>query len=87
MSDTQLVEVYRAANGLEAQLFKVALEEAGIPTQVTGDSMAAILTPPLWWASPRLLVAEADAARASEILRDLEESQARSRASRKKGSE
>jgi hypothetical protein len=32
MSDTQIVEFYRAANGLEAQLFKVALEAADIPT-------------------------------------------------------
>jgi len=86
MSDTKHVEVYRAANSLEAHFFKGALENAGITTQITAESMAALETPPLWWAAPRLLVAEAGAAKAIAIIRDLEESQSRRRASRKKTS-
>jgi hypothetical protein len=72
MSETDLVEIYRAANSLDAQLLKGELEAAGIPTQITDESFAALSVPPLWWASPRLLVAEADAAKAAAILRELE---------------
>ncbi len=72
MSETDLVEIYRAANSLDAQLLKGELEAAGIPTQITDESFTALSVPPLWWASPRLLVAEADAAKAAAILRELE---------------
>jgi hypothetical protein len=72
MSDAHFVEIYRAANSLEAGLLKGALEEAGIPTRVTDESIAALYVPSIWWASPRVLVAEGDAAKAAVILRELE---------------
>jgi hypothetical protein len=76
MSDTDLVEIYRAANPLDARLLKGELEAAGIPTQITDESFAALSVPPRWWASPRLLVAKADAAKAAAILRELEAARA-----------
>jgi putative signal transducing protein len=76
MSDARLVEVYRARDGLHAQLLKNALEDAEIPVRVVGESVAA-MDPGLWWASPRIVVAEVDAAKAVTILQDLEESHER----------
>jgi hypothetical protein len=76
MSDAELVEIYRAANPLDAQLLKGELEAAGIRTQITGENVAALEVLPLWWAAPRLLVTEADAAQAAAILRELDAARA-----------
>jgi hypothetical protein len=76
MSDARPVEVYRARDALHAQLLKNALEDAGIPVQVIGELVAA-MDPGLWWASPRILVAEVDAAKAAAILHDIEKSHER----------
>ncbi len=73
MSDTKLVEVYRALNSIDALLFQDALEAAGISARITEQSVAA-LDPNLWWAAPRILVAEADAAKAVAIVREVEKS-------------
>ena len=54
-------------------LMKGALEAAGIPTQITDEQFAALAgLNPIWWESPRILVAEVDAARATAILREAE---------------
>jgi len=76
MSDAELVEIYRAANPLDAQLLKSELQAAGMRTQITGENVAALEVIPLWWASPRLHVAKADAAKAAAILRELEAARA-----------
>jgi hypothetical protein len=70
MNDVEFVEVSRAENGVEAHLLKAALEDAGIPTRITEETVAA-LRPNLWWAAPRVWVAKADAARAAEIIREI----------------
>jgi hypothetical protein len=72
MSDADLTEIYRAANPLDAQLLKGELEAEGIRVQITGENVAALEMFPMWWSSPRLFVAEADAAKAAAILRELE---------------
>jgi len=73
MLNTRFVEIYRAENDVAAHLLKGALEAAGIPTQITDESFAALRGPnPIWWASPRILVAEVDAAKAAAIIRDIE---------------
>lgn len=76
MSDADLVEIYRAANPLDAQLLMVELVAAGVATQITDESFAALSVPSPWWASPRLPVAKADAAKAAAILRELEAARA-----------
>jgi len=72
MNDAEFVEVYRAENGVEAHLLKASLEDAGIPTRITEETVAA-LDPNLWWAAPRVWVAKVDAAKAAEIIRELKE--------------
>jgi len=74
-ADTSLVEVYRARNGPQAHLIKAVLEEAGIRAQVTGEMLqGAFGAIPLGWATvPRIVVREADSARAREILQQLDD--------------
>jgi len=71
VTDSEFVEVYRAANGIEAHLLKASLEEAGIPTRVT-DEAVATLEVNMWFAAPRLWVAKANAAKAADIIRAIE---------------
>jgi hypothetical protein len=71
MTDSEFVEVYRAENGVEAHLLKASLEDAGIPTRITEETMAA-LRPNLWWAAPRIWVAKANATKAADIIRAIE---------------
>jgi len=72
MSDTRFVEIHRARNAIDAHLLKAELEAAGIPVQITDESVAALQMPTPWWAAPRILVAEADSAKAAAIIRELE---------------
>jgi len=71
-ADTSLVEVYRARNGPQAHLIKAVLEEAGIETHVGGETLAGVLWHLGWSTAPRILVLESDAARAHEILHEIE---------------
>jgi hypothetical protein len=72
MSDARFVEIHRARNDIEAHLITGELEAAGIKACVTDDSMLGVY-PGLWWTSPRILVAEADAAKAAAIIREIED--------------
>lgn len=78
MSDSRLVEVYRAENAVAAHLIANALEDAGIAARVTDELVTVMnsweLSP--WWSSPRILVAEADAAKAAAVLREIETARA-----------
>ncbi len=73
MAGTDFVEVYRAKNSVDAHLLKNALEDAGIAAQITEESVAS-MEPNLWWACPKLLVAETDANQATAIIREIEAS-------------
>ena len=70
----RLVEVYRAKDSTQAHLFKSALEEAGIRVIVEGDLLQGALgeIPVGWSTAPQLKVEEPDAAKAREILEQLE---------------
>jgi len=67
------VEVYSAANAIDARLAQAQLEAAGISAFVAEESVAA-LYPNFSWAAPRILVAAADAERAARVLREQKES-------------
>lgn len=72
MNDSKLVEIYRPKDGIEAALIQDALEDAGIRVRVEGELLQASGRLPFGWAtSPRIIVFENDAARASAILREL----------------
>lgn len=70
MDDDAVVEVYNAANAVEAYALKNVLEESGIRTRVVGDMLqtAAGELPVGFRASPRIWVTKGDEARAKEIL-------------------
>jgi hypothetical protein len=78
MSDSRLVEICRAENGLAAHFIKAALEDAGIHAQITGEQFSALAgLNPVWWESPSVLVPEADATKAATIIRKCEAARAR----------
>lgn len=70
----QTVEVYRAANALQANLLQATLSEAGIRSQVVGEFLQGGLGDlPLGWpTSPRILVGADDEAAARELIVDWE---------------
>jgi hypothetical protein len=72
MSDARFVEIHRAPNDIEAHLIKGELAAAGIAAHITDDSILGVY-PGLWWASPRIVVAEADAMNAAAIIRETED--------------
>jgi Putative prokaryotic signal transducing protein len=80
MSDSRVVEVYRAKNGAQAHLFVTALEQAGIRAEIQGTTFhhaaataaSLISASALWWDAPRILVFAEDAERAEQLLLELE---------------
>jgi hypothetical protein len=80
MSESRLVEVYRAKNATQAHMLVTALEEAGIKAEVQGENLHPlsltavnlISDSPLWWAAPRILVLDKDAERAGQLLLEWE---------------
>ena len=74
MSDSKLVEVYRAKDSVQANLLKARLEDAGIQARIEGEMLDALAgaVPFGCPTSPRLLVSEADAPRARNILTEIE---------------
>jgi signal recognition particle subunit SEC65 len=74
MSSARFVEVYRAKNPVEAHLIKDQLEAAGIAVQVAEEAVNTVY-PGIWWASPRILVKEAETANAAVLIREFEAAQ------------
>jgi hypothetical protein len=76
MPDESFIEVFRAENVPHAHMVKDHLEAAGIPARVEGDFLQGAVggVPAGWSSSPRVLVAESDAAAAIKTLDLLEQS-------------
>lgn len=74
MGDPEVVEVYSAANPVEAHAIRNLLEQAGIEARVVGDiiRMAGGELPLGQVTAPRIWVREADVGRAREIVRQYE---------------
>ena len=72
MDNTDVVEVGRFLNRIDADLACGALQAAGIPAIVSADD-AAGTRPHLWMSGVRLLVPAGDVEEASEILRAAEQ--------------
>ncbi len=68
------VEVYRAANAIQAHVVATALESAGIRVFIDGEALTAAIgiLPPGWNTSPRVLVAETDVEDARRIIAESE---------------
>jgi putative signal transducing protein len=72
MDSTDVVEVGRFLNRIDADLAWGALQAAGIPAIVSADD-AAGTRPHLWMGGVRLLVPAGDVEEAGEILRAAEQ--------------
>jgi|HubBroStandDraft_5_1064220.scaffolds.fasta_scaffold773929_1 hypothetical protein len=68
MPETNLIEVYRAANAIEAHLLRGELEAAGIRAVITDETVSTFNYPGTWWSAPRILVDEVDAAKAVALI-------------------
>ena len=68
----RLVEVFRAANVMEAHAIKLALENAGILAQVEGDLLPGVMPMMGWEASPRIMVAETQLREARQIVEQMD---------------
>ena len=70
MNDSDIVEIYSAANAIEAHTIANALEAAGIKARVVGEylGMAAGDLPLGQPIAPRIWVRKEDEARARELL-------------------
>jgi hypothetical protein len=71
---TDLVEIYRAANGPQAHMMKNFLRNAGIPAMVEGDMLQGGIggVPVGWSTAPRVLVAAEHAAWAKTLIETVE---------------
>ena len=67
-TETELIEVYRAANPIEAHTIRLALEDAGIKVEIDGESLQGGEYPLGWSTAPRILVAESQVTAAREIM-------------------
>ncbi len=70
----KLVEVYHPKDSIEAHLLSAALNDAGIVTCIEGEEIQGIVgeSPPGWMSAPRILVSDAQAGTARELLARLE---------------
>jgi hypothetical protein len=73
-NEHRLVEVYRAQDGPQAHLFRMQLEEAGIPALVEGDQLQSAVgaLPTGWSIAPRIMVEAAYAEQARRLLAEWE---------------
>ena len=78
--DHHLVEVYRAQDGPQAHLFRMQLEEAGIPALVEGDQLQSAVgaLPTGWSIAPRIMVEASYVEQARGLLAKWESAIARS---------
>ena len=74
MSESRLVEVYRARDGTQAHLLRTMLEEAGIPTCIEGEQLQGAVggLPTGWSIAPRLVVEAEHASQARALLESWE---------------
>jgi hypothetical protein len=67
-----MVEVFRAANVMEAHAVKLALENEGIPAQVDGELLPGVMPMMGWQASPRVTVPEPQVSAARAIVEKMD---------------
>jgi hypothetical protein len=70
--DLHIVEVYSAANEIDAGAIRAALDEAGIEARLVGDLAGNAFDIPLGVSAPKIWVREADAPAARRIIEDLQ---------------
>ena len=71
--DTKIVEVYSAANEIDAGAVRAALSEAGIHAELVGNLAGGAFDVPLGISAPKLWVREEDAPAARQIIEQLQD--------------
>lgn len=71
--ETHIVEVYAAANEVDAGAVRAALDDAGIKSQLVGDILGNSFHLPIGLGDPKILVREEDAPSARRIIEQLQD--------------
>lgn len=71
--DDRIVEIYAAANEIDAGAMRAALEAEGIDSRLVGDLVGNAFDVPLGFSGPRIWVREADAPAARRIIEQLQD--------------
>jgi hypothetical protein len=69
-SNPKWVEIYRAENGPEAHMMRMALEEAGVPVRIEGELLRGVAgrLPMGWDTAPRILTEESQESVARNVM-------------------
>lgn len=70
--DSRIVEIYTAANEIDAGAIRAALEQQGIEAKLVGDLLGNAFDVPLGFTGPRIWVHENDATAARRIVEQLQ---------------
>jgi hypothetical protein len=71
--DIRIVEVYSAANEIDAGAVRAALDDAGIEARLVGDLAGNAFDIPLGVSAPKLWVREDDVAAALRVIEQLQD--------------
>lgn len=71
--DTHIVEVYTAANEVDAGAVRAALEDAGIRSRLVGDIASHTLSIPIGIGAPKIVVREEDVPAARRVIEQLQD--------------
>lgn len=71
--DTHIIEVYTAANEVDAGAVRAALDDAGIRSRLVGDILSHTFSIPIGIGAPKIVVREEDAPAARRIIEQLQD--------------
>ena len=71
--DVRIVEVYAAANEVDAGAMQAALADAGIEARIVGDMIGNAFELPIGFREPKLWVREEDAETARQVIQGLQD--------------
>ncbi|MDQ3331132.1 MAG: DUF2007 domain-containing protein [Planctomycetota bacterium] len=71
--DTHIVEVYAAANEIDAGAIRAALDEAGIRSRLVGNLLGNTFSIPIGIGDPKIVVREEDALAARRVIEQLQD--------------
>lgn len=71
--ELRIVEVYAAANEVDAGAVHAALADAGIEARIVGDKIGNVFELPIGFREPKVLVREPDALAARRVIEQLQD--------------
>lgn len=73
VDETHIIEVYTAANEVDAGAVRAALDDAGIKSRLVGDIVSHTFSIPIGIGAPKIVVREEDVAAARRIIEQLQD--------------